>query len=89
MRSRGWKRWAALLAGAVALLLAAPAAADRFEQLVAQIDQALATNPAGVPEHNLKACKSMRDMAVKLYRMGKPERAERRLKMCRKLLEID
>ena len=76
--------------GLAALLLFSPApvAADAFEKQLAIIDQALETNPSGVTQQALDACKTMRDMAVKLYRMGKPTRAERRLKMCRKLLEL-
>lgn len=78
--------------GLAALLLltwAPPAvAAESFEQQVARIDEALKTNPSGVTDQALSACRSMRDMAVKLYRMGHAERAERRLKMCHKLLEL-
>jgi hypothetical protein len=74
----------------VALLLlgAGPAAQTPFELALARIDHALQTNPSGVSNQALTACKGMRDMAVKLYRAGYPDRAERRLKMCEKLLQL-
>jgi hypothetical protein len=88
-RTKRGKRWRRALATALlACLTALPAFAGSFETLLARVDEGLKTNPSGVPEHNLKACRSMRDMAVKLYSMGRPTRAERRLKMCVKLLDL-
>jgi hypothetical protein len=83
-----WRSAAVAVAALLLLVSATPVAADSFEKQIAQIDHALETNPSGVTQQALDACKSMRDMAVKLYKLGKPDRAERRLKMCRRLLEL-
>lgn len=85
---RSWRRAVAAAVVLPFLLAPAPAAAGNFEKYLEQIDRAIAENPKGVSQQNLDACKSMRDMAVKLYKMGRLERAERRLKMCEKLLEL-
>ena len=88
MPGTGWRRLSAVCLAGLLLLGAGDPPQTPFERAVAQIDQALETNPSGVSEQALRACKSMRDMAVKLYRAGHPTRAERRIKMCRKLLEL-
>jgi hypothetical protein len=72
------------------VLTAAPAVqADGFDNALAEVDAALESNPYGVPEDNLKTCRSMRKTAVLLKKMGHYERAFRRLKSCRKLLGIE
>jgi hypothetical protein len=80
-----------LLAAAATLVLALPSAvqADPFEKALAQIDEALETNPHGVSPENLRTCRAMRDTAVLLRKMGRHARAMRRLKACRKLLGLD
>lgn len=88
MPASSWRRLGAVCLTALLLLGAGDAPKTPFERAVAQIDHALETNPSGVSQQALRACKSMRDMAEKLYRAGHPTRAERRLKMCRKLLEL-
>ncbi len=79
---------AALLLGLFAAV-AVPALAETFEEIVARIDAALEDPPPGVTEESLKSCRSMRNTAVKLYRMGMAARAERRLRMCLKLLRLE
>ena len=83
-----WRRLGTVCLTALLLLGAGDAPQSPFERALAQIDHALETNPSGVSDQAIRACKGMRDMAVKLYRAGHPTRAERRLKMCRKLLEL-
>jgi hypothetical protein len=72
---------------AIGLLAPAPASAQNYQQMLAMVDQALESNPSQVPDQSVKSCKTSRDMAVKLYKMGKPARAERRLKHCMQLLK--
>jgi hypothetical protein len=73
---------------ALGMLSPAPASAQGYHKMLAMVDQALESNPSQVPEQSVKSCKTSRDMAVKLYKMGKPARAERRLKHCMQLLKI-
>jgi len=73
---------------AIGMLAPAPASAQNYHQMLAMVDQALESNPSQVPDQSIKSCKTSRDMAVKLYKMGKPTRAERRLKHCMQLLKI-
>jgi hypothetical protein len=82
--------WTSALAAFAALLLfaAEPAAAQYYEKDLAMVNQALKTNPSQVPEEAVEACTSMRDMAIQLNKMGKRDRAERRLKSCKRLLKI-
>jgi hypothetical protein len=73
----------------VSLLLALPVDAqpvNAFDKALAQIDEALATNPNGVSEDSLRSCRSMRKTAVLLRKMGHHARAVRRLKSCLRLL---
>ena len=80
----------ASLAAAVALIVAVPMltfAAD-FEETLARIDRALATNPNHVVEHALDTCSSRRKYAAQLYYSGHTARAERSLKYCIKILGI-
>jgi hypothetical protein len=82
-----------LLATAVAatlvMVLPSPVQADAFDQALAQIDEALETNPNGVSPESLRTCRAMRKTAVLLRKMGHYARAVRRLKACRKLLGLD
>lgn len=83
-------RWTWAIAAVMALsLLTAPAAvAGDYHRDLALVNHGLAENPSGVPKDAVEACKPMRDMAVTLYKMGKKERAERRLEACKKLLQV-
>jgi hypothetical protein len=73
---------------AIGMLAPAPASAQNYHQMLAMVDQALESNPSQVPAQSIKSCQTSRNMAVKLYKMGKPARAERRLKHCMQLLKI-
>ena len=73
----------------LALALPPPAHADAFDQQLAAIDEALETNPNGVSKESLRSCRAMRKTAILLHQMGRNTRAFRRLKSCRRLLEID
>ena len=84
------KRWTWVIVAVTALSLVAalPAVAGEYHRDLALVNNGLETNPSGVPEDAVDACKPMRDMAITLYKMGKKDRAERRLEMCKKLLKI-
>ena len=73
----------------LALALPLPAHADTFDRELAAIDEALETNPNGVSQESLRSCRAMRKTAILLHQMGRSTRAFRRLKSCRRLLEID
>ena len=82
----------ALALVALASFLVAPSSPSRKEVLersLAQVDQALETNPGGVSEAALNSCRAMRKTATLLYRMRRYVRAFQRLKSCRDLLRID
>ncbi len=84
------KTWARAIAiVAASLFLVGESAAGNFRRDLAIIDQALENNPRQVLMEAVDACRPMRDMAVKLYKMKRYDRAERRLKMCKKLLKIE
>ena len=83
---------------AVALMLAGPQpllaagfeenlAAD-FEENLSRVDRALKENPSHVLPKVLQTCVYRRNDAVRLYRAGYPERAQRRLKACMQDLKI-
>jgi hypothetical protein len=80
-----------LTAAALALVLSLPppAHADAFDRALAKIDEALETNPNGVSPESLRSCQAMRRTAVLLHEMGRNTRAFRRLKSCRRLLELE
>jgi hypothetical protein len=80
---------AAAVAATVVLALPSPVRADAFDEALAQIDEALETNPNGVSQESLRTCRAMRKTAVLLRKMGHYERAVRRLKACRRLLGLD
>ena len=80
--------WVIVSVSALSLLAAAPAMAGEYHHDLALVNNGLAKNPSGVPQDAVDACKPMRDMAVTLYKMGKKDRAERRLEMCKKLLKL-
>jgi hypothetical protein len=83
----GWTRRIALVT-VCTLAFAGPVAAGDFRRDLAIVNQAVENNPSGVPQDAIDACKPMRDMAVKLYKMNMHERAERRLKVCMQLLKV-
>jgi hypothetical protein len=66
-----------------------PSQAEVWKQSLAQVDEALETNPSEVSEASVNSCRSMRKTAVLLYKMGHHARAFRRLASCRALLRID
>ena len=84
---KSWTLAVAVLS-AFLFLSTAPLAAGNFEKDLALIDHALANNPDRLPNAALDACKTMRDVAVKLYKAGKRAPAERRLRTCKRLLKI-
>lgn len=91
---RSWTSWAgaaAAVAAAAVLFVgsAATADTDAFHKALAELDQAIATNPMGVSEASLDSCRAMRKTAELLYKMGKRERAVRRIEACRRLLRLD
>lgn len=55
---------------------------ESFESKLARIDQALRTNPAGVPEPVREACRNRRNFAMQQARARQPARAERSLDFC-------
>ena len=80
--------WVIVVAAVLLLLAAAPAAAGEYHRDLALVNNGLEKNPSGVPKDAVEACMPMRDMAITLYKMGKKDRAERRLEMCKKLLKV-
>ena len=87
----GWRRGVAI-AGITAAtllgLLVAPSGAEEFSELLAQVDEALRTNPSRVPREALASCEARRRSAVALYRSGHDARARRRLAFCTEVLHI-
>lgn len=82
------RTWLIVALSALSLLATPPAAAGEYYRDLALVNDGLENNPGNVPQDALDACKPMRDMALQLYKMGKRERAERRLDACKKLLKI-
>jgi hypothetical protein len=84
-----------LVLAALASLLLAPTPSDPPSQkeiwkaALAEVDQALETNPHQVSEESLASCRAMRKTAALLYKMGQPVRAYRRLKACRRVLGLE
>jgi hypothetical protein len=66
-----------------------PTQKEMWQRSLAQVDEALETNPSGVSEESLQSCRSTRKTAALLYKMGHHARAFRRLEYCRMLLRID
>ncbi len=73
----------------IALAVPSPLRADAFDQALAEIDQALETNPYSASKESLRTCRAMRKTAILLRKMGHHARAARRLKSCRRLLGIE
>jgi len=86
-KRRACKRMAAALLLAL-LATGSPALAGDFHRDLATVNQALVNNPSQVPKEALDACRTTRDMAITLFKMGKHDRAERRLQSCMQLLKI-
>ena len=83
------RKWTSTLAALAALIFfSPPLLAQSYEQDLPVVNQAIKTNPSQVPTEAVESCRNMRDMAVQLNKMGKRDRAERRLKSCKKLLKI-
>ena len=80
--------WVIVAVSAFLLLGAPPLAAGEYHRDLALVNDGLQNNPSGVPKDAVEACRPMRDMAITLYKMGKKDRAERRLEACKKLLKI-
>jgi cytochrome c553 len=59
-----------------------------FKENLSRVDRALEENPSHVLPEVLQTCKYQRNDAVRLYRLGYPERAQRRLKACMKAVKI-
>lgn len=92
MREKSTRIGLALVLAALASLLLAPTQMTQkelWERSLAQVDEALETNPSGVSEHSLSSCRATRKTAVLLYKMGHHARAFRRLEYCRELLRIE
>jgi len=83
--------WVCVVVAALAMSLAfaPPVLADDFDRAVAEIQEALETNPMGVSPDSLDTCRAMLKTAVLLRKMGKGARAVRRIKSCRRLLGLD
>jgi len=76
---------------ALAALLAAPTALAEemdFTDALARVDEGLRTNPAGVPQPVLEACRNRRNFAIKQMAARQGSRAERSLRYCFDLLKI-
>ena len=83
---------------AMALMLTGPPAvlaakveenlAADFKENLSRVDRALEENPSHVLPEVLQTCAYQRNDAVRLYRLGYPERAQRRLKACMKAVKI-
>lgn len=91
---RSWASWAGAVAAVAfaAALLVGPglrAETDAFHKALSELDQLIADNPMGVPEASLESCRAMRKTAELLYKMGKRERAVRRIQACRRLLGLE
>jgi cytochrome c553 len=90
-RWKRWKRWksrgALIVAAALLLPGPKPPLASDFSDELARVDRALQQNPSGAPSQVLQSCLHRRNDAVRLYRMGHVERAERRLKFCTQTLK--
>lgn len=88
VRVNRWKSRGALIV-AVALLLPGPKPllASDFDDELARVDRALKQNPSHLPPQVLQSCLHRRNDAVRLYRAGYLERAERRLKYCSQTLK--
>ena len=76
------------LVAAASLLLAGPVPlhAGEFEDELARIDRVLKQKPSKVSPQALESCLHRRNDAVRLYRAGHVERAERRLRYCTQVL---
>lgn len=66
----------------------APALAGDFYDDVRRVDEALAKNPSKAIGPVVESCRSRRNMAMKLHKMGQVARAERRLRQCFDALQI-
>ena len=74
--------------GAAADEAADAAARARFDATLDRVDEALRENPGHVQVHALDSCLSRRNLAVRLFQIGEPVRAMRRLDYCVKMLQI-
>jgi len=78
----------AALTAAVVFLCPMAATAGDFRSDLARVDKTLTTNPSRASLAAREACRSRRDFAVRLFDMGYPNRAERRLAYCFDVLDI-
>lgn len=84
-RASRWMSRVALVAAA-SLLLAGPLHAGEFEDELARVDRVLKQKSSTLAPKALESCLHRRNDAVRLYRAGQLERAERRLRYCSQLL---
>jgi cytochrome c553 len=83
------RRAAALVAvGALLVLRPTPLLAGEFAEDLARVDAALRKHLPEVPPAAKESCRSRRNSAIRLYRTGQRDRAERSLKFCMEVLEI-
>jgi len=80
-----------LAAVAVFALALAPAAQaeNAYDRALAEIVAALETNPNAVSPDSIETCRTMLHTARLLRKMGRIDRAVRRLKACRRLLGLE
>jgi hypothetical protein len=71
------------------VLLPPPAHAENsYDKALAEITEAMETNPNGASPDSINTCRTMLETAKLLRKMGKIDRAVRRLKACQRLLGI-
>ena len=87
----GVRALAWLAAAAVLALALAPAARaeNAYDRALAEIVEALETNPNAVSPDSINTCRTMLDTAKLLRKMGRIDRAIRRLKACQRLLCLE
>ncbi len=78
---------ATLVALAITLPSASALAGDFYDD-VRRVDQALRTNPNKVIDQAIESCRTRRNAAMKLHKVGQITRAERRLRHCFEALQI-
>lgn len=81
--------WIAIAALSTLALPPMAQGADAYETALAEIMQALETNPNGASPDSLETCRSMLETAKLLRKMGRTDRAIRRLKGCQRLLGLE
>ncbi len=88
-RGKGVRRVASAAAAVLFALAASGADPDDFDEKLARVDRALQQNPAHVNAHALDSCLRQRNFAAQLEASNQLARAERSLRYCFQLLQID